>query len=707
MLSINDIFNESYYLETNSEAAEALANGDFASGLEHFQTVGIEEELRFSPFIDLDYYKRVANPDLNDLTNRQALEHLLETGIEEGRLFSPFIDLEFYQAENPELSDLSNSEALLHLRDTGLDQGLQFSPLVDLEEYRAFNPELSQGSLADAFTNLGTDFAPDDEGRIRLPLDVGRSSVLIETDIVTPELITASSEAIVTYSKSDNTVTIDLELEGLPYELDIDRPEDLSTPFNEVPVSVEDGVWQLLMVGNWSNFETTFWYDGQTGNLIGNEFELPSGVPDVTNPVDVNQDGVEDIPFVPPIAIQALVTDTFEANPDGTANVSFEFAYDRLLDNEGSAGFITTALPYNLNRPEEVGAYSTDGGLPISEALSWDDVLEAMRTNNRFALSLTLENDPKSNGLASRHGSILGPSVFYPAIVPEGVVLEVASDSYRFAEPADFATHINGIWPWRLAQIEAETQQTFGSLEGDDIDAAFSNDNFNGNLDTVFAGAGDDLVDASSATGTVFPTTPGQNRIFGGTGLDELVASRQDRLAGGVGEDILDASAGSGNNRLYGGEGDDELFAGSGDRAIGGAGDDFLDASVGSGNNRLYGGEDDDTFFLGTGDRAIGGAGDDAFIVTDGGNNYLTGADGADAFWIATGELITETNTITDFELDTDVIGVAGIGVTSTEQLELTQVDNNAVISVSGFDLAILADTQVSSLQSSANFIFA
>ena len=110
---------------------------------------------------------------------------------------------------------------------------------------------------------------------------------------------------------------------------------------------------------------------------------------------------------------------------------------------------------------------------------------------------------------------------------------------------------------------------------------------------------------------------------------------------------------------------------------------------------------------MGTGDRAIGGAGDDAFIVTDGGNNYLTGADGADAFWIATGELITETNTITDFELDTDVIGVAGIGVTSTEQLELTQVDNNAVISVSGFDLAILADTQVSSLQSSANFIFA
>ena len=121
MLSINEVFNENYYLEINSEARESVAQGEFDSGLDHFLAIGIDQNLRFSPFIDLDYYKRIANPDLSDLTNREALEHLLEVGIEEGRLFSQFIDLELYQEANPDLVDLSKSEALLHLQNIGLE----------------------------------------------------------------------------------------------------------------------------------------------------------------------------------------------------------------------------------------------------------------------------------------------------------------------------------------------------------------------------------------------------------------------------------------------------------------------------------------------------------------------------------------------------------------------------------------------------------
>ena len=208
------------------------------------------------------------------------------------------------------------------------------------------------------------------------------------------------------------------------------------------------------------------------------------------------------------------------------------------------------------------------------------------------------------------------------------------------------------------------------------------------------------MVDTSqSATGS--------NRIFGGTGLDELLASQRDRLSGGADNDILDASIGSGSNRLYGEEGNDELFAGESDRLFAGAGDDILDATTGSGNNRLYGQDDNDTFFLGSGDRLLGGDGDDAFFVTDGGDNLITGGAGADAFWIATGELITAANTITDFELDADVIGVAGIGATSIDDLEFNQVGNDAVISFSGFDLATLLNTQASALQSSDVFVFA
>lgn len=170
MLLVESVFDESYYLETNPAAAAAVSQGEFASGLEHFESVGLEAGLRFTPFIDLDYYKRVANPDLSELTNSEALDHLLEVGIEEGRTFSQFVDLEFYKETNPEVSELSNSEALLHLRDIGLESGLGFSSFMDLEEYRSFSPSLAELSLSETFAEIATFFAPEDAGLIRFPL---------------------------------------------------------------------------------------------------------------------------------------------------------------------------------------------------------------------------------------------------------------------------------------------------------------------------------------------------------------------------------------------------------------------------------------------------------------------------------------------------------------------------------------------------------
>ena len=203
----------------------------------------------------------------------------------------------------------------------------------------------------------------------------------------------------------------------------------------------------------------------------------------------------------------------------------------------------------------------------------------------------------------------------------------------------------------------------FGTSEDDIFDAADNRDDFNGNRNLVFAGAGNDLVDASQAL-------IGQNRIYGGTG-------------------------------------NDELLAGAGDRLFGEEGDDILDASVGSGDNRLYGQTGNDTFFGGSGDRFYGGEGDDVFFVTDGGNNLFTGEEGSDAFWIATGELVTEANIITDFELDEDVIGVAGLGISSTEELAFEQIGDDTAISFSDFNLAVLQNTQASDLQGNATFVVA
>ncbi len=705
MLSLNEVFNESYYLEINPEAAEAVTNGSFASGLEHFEAVGINEGLRFSPLIDLNYYKVVANPNLSELTNSEALEHLLGTGIEEGRLFSPFINLDFYKEANPELSDLSNAEALIHLQDIGINEGLQFSSFVDLEEFKSFNSTLADASNFEAFTELSTFGAPKDEGRIRIPLGLGMT-IPDEVELHEPEMEAGYGEATITYSKADNQVTMDFQFEGLPYKLDVTRPEDVSTPFNQHLVSVEDGKWQMWIIGELFTAESTFWYDGETKQLIGNEFDIFDEIPTDDTPIDVNGDGVEDISVEVPV-VHMFESPIFEGNPDGTASFSYTWQYDQLLDDLGTAGAFVAMLRYELDAPDTVGLYYTEGGLPVSEALTWDDILANIRSGQNFSLITSLEPDPKPDFLASRSNIMEAFSNIYPTLTPDDVVLDFLTGEYSFKELSDRVTHINDPWPARQAILDAETEPVFGNADDNIFDAADPSDEFDGNRDTVFASAGADLVDASQASAPLIPSTLGKNRIYSGTGNDEVLIGSGDRVFGGTGSDLLDASVGSGKNRLYGGEGDDELLAGKNDRLYGGEGNDLLDASVGSGNNRLYGEAGDDIFFAGSGDRLLGGDGNDTFFITVGSDNLITGGDGADAFWIATGEIPTRGNTITDLEIGVDAIGIGGIGAASIDDLVLSQVGDDAVISVSGFDLATLLNTQVSDLEANGNFVFA
>jgi glycerophosphoryl diester phosphodiesterase len=208
----------------------------------------------------------------------------------------------------------------------------------------------------------------------------------------------------------------------------------------------------------------------------------------------------------------------------------------------------------------------------------------------------------------------------------------------------------------------------------------------------------------------------GNQLRFGTPGDDELFATQQDTLFGGAGDDILDASTGLGENRLYGGAGDDELFAGSrdaaksglllGDRLFGGNGDDILDASVGEGSNRLYGGAGNDTLIGGSsdaakgglplGDRLFSGNGDDTLFAGEG-DSILTGGDGKDQFWIAGGEIPTAANTITDFQSGVDVIGL-GAGL-AFANLEIAQMGNDTTINLKdGSPLATLTGVDASTI---------
>ncbi|MEH2180240.1 beta strand repeat-containing protein [Nostoc sp.] len=143
---------------------------------------------------------------------------------------------------------------------------------------------------------------------------------------------------------------------------------------------------------------------------------------------------------------------------------------------------------------------------------------------------------------------------------------------------------------------------------------------------TLNGGAGNDTLSARGSKG--------DNLLFGGNGNDFLdisgyesgdvgeyyytstnsVASGNNTLNGGAGDDTLGASGSRGDNLLSGGDGNDFLNisgnqnrgggyynddSSSGNNTLnGGAGDDTLDASGSTGDNLLFGGDGDDSFYL-------------------------------------------------------------------------------------------------------------
>lgn len=96
------------------------------------------------------------------------------------------------------------------------------------------------------------------------------------------------------------------------------------------------------------------------------------------------------------------------------------------------------------------------------------------------------------------------------------------------------------------------------------------------------------------------------HEVWAGSGNDTVLAGagRHD-IAGGPGDDRIDARAAAGS-RLHGGDGNDTV--------TGGAGDDRL--LLGAGNDRGEGGDGNDTLIPGPGaDLLVGGAGADTFVI--------------------------------------------------------------------------------------------
>lgn len=235
---------------------------------------------------------------------------------------------------------------------------------------------------------------------------------------------------------------------------------------------------------------------------------------------------------------------------------------------------------------------------------------------------------------------------------------------------------------------------------------------------TLYGGAGRDVVDAYARAGSNVDSGISTNVIHGDAGADRLTARLEDfggngtsimtnRLFGGDAGDRLGASVVSGSgdgasyyveadNRLHGGGGDDELNAeilvrtefghGLRNQLFGGQGDDALRAAISveapfdpmrgvSALNVLSGGAGDDALVAevtGEGSsRLFGGAGDDALQAIGGDGNALSGGAGADVctgspaqdvFVLDLGDPRSDApDVIVDFDSARDVLAFAGI----------------------------------------------
>ena len=228
---------------------------------------------------------------------------------------------------------------------------------------------------------------------------------------------------------------------------------------------------------------------------------------------------------------------------------------------------------------------------------------------------------------------------------------------------------------------------------------------------------------AGATVNDIFTLAVNQSTTVGTPEDDKLIATPGSQFDGqnnivftGAGKDEVDLStvsafANSGNNIVDLGSGDDTIFVNKGDRTFGSDGNDTFDARDGQGGNRISGGVGDDTFYLGSNDRALGGDGKDIFRVSLGGGNLISGGAGADQFWIVNAELPSSANTVLDFQLGTDVIGIQGavsLGIT-TSTLKLNQVGADTAIVFNNQTFATLTGIQASSLSltDSKQFVFA
>ena len=156
------LFDETYYLANNPDVAQAIDDGFFTTGYEHFVEFGWLEGRNPSTLYNEDFYLS-QNPDVAEAVNASLLssgfEHFALIGHEEGRNPSELFDQDAYLANNVDIQQAVDADifgsGFEHFIEFGAQEG-RWPNLLLFEEsaYRGNNPDIDQ-AIVDGFLQDG------------------------------------------------------------------------------------------------------------------------------------------------------------------------------------------------------------------------------------------------------------------------------------------------------------------------------------------------------------------------------------------------------------------------------------------------------------------------------------------------------------------------------------------------------------------------
>lgn len=347
-----------------------------------------------------------------------------------------------------------------------------------------------------------------------------------------------------------------------------------------------------------------------------------------------------------PIAPEDTVTQTFTI--DRSLDSSRYFSYLAMILPSNDA-FVANADPLTFEIVDAdgnfVGTDFTVLGSQVNDAAT--EINDEIPENTAFFG----QQEPQTGVVET------APVVLHPGFIPDGPIL-TAFPGADFTEPG---YEVARITVTAAETVEIDRDAVIGTPEADTIFAGVETD---ASADLILTGAGPDEIDLALDT-----SATGENLVLAGSDGDTIALSIGDIVSGGSGEDTIVAFESQGGNRASGGTGDDTFLLGDTD---------------------------------GLQDRFFGGAGSDRFIVGLGGGNLLAGGTDVDTFTIVSGDNPSSANTITDFEIGSDVLEIAASAF-GTADLDLSDGSN---VILGGDVIAVLSGVEAASLSIGTDILF-